>query len=49
MRCGTGWPRPPVSRPTADIRDYDHIHRHSLMIADAISTGVIKQFPRRFR
>jgi hypothetical protein len=33
----------------ADIRDYDRIHRHILMMADAISTGIIKQFPRRFR
>jgi hypothetical protein len=33
----------------ADIRDYDRIHRHILMMADAISTGIIRQFPRRFR
>ena len=33
----------------ADIRDYEHIHRHILMMADAISGGIIKQFPRRFR
>jgi hypothetical protein len=33
----------------ADIRDYDRIHRHILMMADAISTGIIKQFPSRFR
>jgi hypothetical protein len=33
----------------ADIRDYDRIHRHILMMADAISTGIVKQFPRRFR
>ena len=33
----------------ADIRDYDRIHRHILMMADAISTGIIEQFPRRFR
>jgi hypothetical protein len=33
----------------ADIRDYDRIHRHILMMADAISTGIIKQFPGRFR
>jgi hypothetical protein len=32
----------------ADIRDYERIHRHILMMADAISTGIIKQFPRRF-
>jgi hypothetical protein len=33
----------------ADIRDYDRIHRHILMMADAISSGIIKQFPGRFR
>jgi hypothetical protein len=33
----------------ADVRDYDRIHRHILMMADAISTGIIKQFPHRFR
>jgi len=33
----------------ADIRDYDRIHRHILMMADAISNGIIKQFPGRFR
>jgi hypothetical protein len=34
---------------SADIRDYERIHRHILMMADAISTGIIKQFPGRFR
>jgi hypothetical protein len=29
----------------ADVRDYDHI----LMMADTLSRGIIKQFPRRFR
>jgi hypothetical protein len=33
----------------ADVRDYDKIHRHILMMADTLSTGIIKQFPRRFR
>jgi hypothetical protein len=33
----------------ADIRDYEHIHRHILRMADAISNGIMKQFPRRFR
>jgi hypothetical protein len=33
----------------ADIVDYDRIHRHILMMSDAISTGIIKQFPGRFR
>ena len=33
----------------ADIRDYERIHRHILMMADAISNGIVKQFPGRFR
>jgi hypothetical protein len=33
----------------ADIRDYDEIHHHILEMADALSAGIIKQFPRRFR
>jgi hypothetical protein len=33
----------------ADIRDYDRIHHHILVMADTLSSGIIKQFPRRFR
>lgn len=33
----------------ADIRDYDRVHRHILMMADSLSAGIIKQFPQRFR
>jgi hypothetical protein len=33
----------------ADVRDYDKIHNHILMMADTLSRGIIKQFPRRFR
>ncbi len=33
----------------ADVRDYDEIHHHILLMADTLSTGIIKQFPRRFR
>ena len=33
----------------ADIRDYELVHRHILMMADAISGAIIKQFPGRFR
>jgi hypothetical protein len=33
----------------ADIRDYDRVHRHILMMADALSSGIMKQFPHRFR
>jgi hypothetical protein len=32
-----------------DIRAYDRIHRHILMMADTLSQGIVKQFPRRFR
>jgi hypothetical protein len=32
----------------AGIRDYDLIHRHILVMADAISGAIIKQFPGRF-
>ena len=33
----------------ADVRDYDRIHRHILMMADTLSQGIMEQFPRRFR
>jgi hypothetical protein len=33
----------------ADVRDYDEIHHHILKMADTLSSGIIKQFPRRFR
>jgi len=33
----------------ADIRDYEHIHNHILLMADALSTAIIRQFPDRFR
>ena len=33
----------------ADVRDYDRIHDHILMMADTLSKGIIKQFPRKFR
>jgi hypothetical protein len=32
-----------------DVRDYDEIHEHILMMADSLSKGIIKQFPKRFR
>jgi len=34
---------------TADVAAYDKIHRHALGMADQLSTGLVKQFPRRFR
>jgi hypothetical protein len=33
----------------ADIADYDAVHREILMMADALSGGIIGQFPARFR
>jgi hypothetical protein len=33
----------------ADVRDYDRIHHHILAMADTLSAGIVKQFPRRFR
>ena len=33
----------------ADIRDYDAVHRHILAMADELSAGIMRQFPRRFR
>jgi hypothetical protein len=33
----------------ADIREYEHIHRHILLMSDAISGAIIRQFPGRFR
>jgi len=33
----------------ADVASYDRIHVHALGMADALSTGIVKQFPRRFR
>jgi hypothetical protein len=36
-------------RYAADIRDYDQIHRHILVMADTLSAGIMHQFPSRFR
>jgi hypothetical protein len=33
----------------AEVRTYDRIHRHILEMADALSDGIVAQFPRRFR
>jgi hypothetical protein len=33
----------------ADIAAYEEIHRHILMMSDTLSSGIVKQFPRRFR
>jgi hypothetical protein len=32
-----------------DIRAYERIHHHILQMADMLSGGIVKQFPRRFR
>jgi hypothetical protein len=32
----------------ADVRDYDAVHRHILEMADALSDGIMRQFPKRF-
>ena len=32
----------------ADIAAYDKVHRHILQMADVLSDGIIKQFPRQF-
>ena len=34
---------------TGDVAAYDKIHRHALHFADLLSTGLVKQFPKRFR
>jgi hypothetical protein len=36
-------------RYEADVRDYDAVHRHILAMADELSAGIMKQFPKRFR
>jgi hypothetical protein len=33
----------------ADARDYDRIQDHILKMADHLTSGIIKQFPKRFR
>jgi hypothetical protein len=33
----------------ADVAAYDQIHHHALHMADLLSSGLVKQFPRRFR
>jgi len=32
----------------ADVAAYDRVHVHILGMADVLSTGIVKQFPRRF-
>jgi hypothetical protein len=37
------------SPAAADAGAYDEIHRQALHMADMLSTGIVKQFPKRFR
>jgi len=32
----------------ADVRAFDDVYNHILMMADALSDGIIKQFPDKF-
>jgi hypothetical protein len=34
---------------SADVAAYDEIHEHILHMSDLLSTGLVKQFPKRFR
>jgi hypothetical protein len=38
-----------TGRFAADVRDYEVVHRHILEMADTLSAGIMRQFPRRFR
>jgi hypothetical protein len=33
----------------ADVRAYDAVYSHILMMADALSDGIVKQFPEKFK
>jgi hypothetical protein len=37
------------SPAAADAGAYDEIHPQALHMADMLSTGIVKQFPKRFR
>ena len=32
----------------ADVKAYDAVYEHILMMADALSDGIVKQFPEKF-
>jgi hypothetical protein len=31
-----------------DVRAYDEVYRHILMMSGALSDGIVKQFPEKF-
>ena len=33
----------------ADVRAYDAVYDHILMMSDALADGIVKQFPDKFR
>ena len=38
-----------AGRFDADVRDYEAVHHHILEMADMLSSGIMAQFPGRFR
>jgi hypothetical protein len=38
-----------VALAVSDVAAYDEIHLQALGMADMLSTGIVSQFPRRFR
>ena len=32
----------------ADVQSFDAVYQHILMMADALSDGIVKQFPAKF-
>jgi hypothetical protein len=32
----------------ADVRAFDEVYHHILMMSDALTDGIVKQFPNRF-
>jgi hypothetical protein len=33
---------------SGDVRAFDEVYRHILMMSDALSDGIVKQFPNKF-
>jgi hypothetical protein len=38
----------PNGQPEGAVRAYDEVYRHILALSDALSDGIIKQFPGKF-